>query len=259
MAEAKKSQGKGLKKKLGPLPYWGWAAVGAGTFVVYRYLRARSAANAANAASGLTGGTLIPGGTVQTANPSNGLAGSFSSVGAWTQAMLEYLTGNGLSPADAVNATTSWLNGNCVSQAAYNALSQGLVSSSVGLPPGYTSLPTLSVCPAAQQSLTTGGGSTTPVSPITLPSLNAQSFPLKVLFGQYNPADYTQVGTVQNGVYQGANVGGGAPVYANVFGGFVQDFNMATLPNGTGIYVPTNLLEYVQGHTPAGSQVPAAA
>ena len=42
----------------------------------------------------------------------------------------------------------------------------------------------------------------------------------------------------------GHQVSGGAPVYANLFGGFKQDFDMCTLPIGTGIYIPTSLLGY---------------
>lgn len=34
-----------LTNKLGPLPTWGWAALGVGGFVLFRYLRSRSAAN----------------------------------------------------------------------------------------------------------------------------------------------------------------------------------------------------------------------
>lgn len=259
MAEAKKSSsgGKGLKKKLGPLPYWGWAAVGAGTFLVYRYLRARSAAGAANAASGITGGNLPPNVIGNTANPSPTTGPSFATTAAWTEAAITFLTAGGMNPADALNSITSWLNGNCVTKAAYNGLGAAINNSSIGLPPGYSSVPPLTIC--STPSATSGGGTSTPPPSVTLPTLNAQSFPLKVLFGQYSPSDYTKIGTVNNGVYQGASVGGGAPVYANVFGGFVQDFNFATLPNGTDIYVPTNLLDYVSGHTPAGATVPAAA
>lgn len=251
-----KPKGKGISKKLGPLPYWGWGAVGVGTYLVYRYLRARSAANAGIAASGTTGGTLIPNDIGLPAATAIG-AGTFSSQAGWEQAALTFLTGNGQSPGDALNGINQWLQGNCVSEAAYNAISQALVSTSVGLPPGYTTLPTLSVCPAPQQTPTPSNPSPAPAAPsLALPLLNAQSFAKQVLFGQYAPGDYTQVGQYVNGVYTGANVGGGAPVYLNAFGGFVQDFNPQTA-NG-GVYVPTSLLEYVQGHTPAGVTVPTA-
>jgi hypothetical protein len=258
MADAKPA-GKGISKRLGPLPYWGWGLVLVGGYLGYRYIKAREAADEAAVASGTTGGTLIPNDVGLPSTSTVGGAGTFSSLAGWEQAMLTFLTGNGLDSADALNGVNAWLNGNCVSQAAYNAIAAALVSSSVGLPPGYTTLPTLSVCPAAQQSTSTGGGSTTPApAQPTLPYLNAQLYPLKVLYGDYNPGAYTEIGTVQNGVYTGEQVAGGAPVYANVFGGFVQDFDEATLPNGTGIYVPTDLLDYVYtpGHTPVTAPAP---
>lgn len=166
MAEAKKSggKGKGISKKLGPLPYWGWAAVGAGTFIVYRYVKARNAASAANAASGLTGGSLIPN-NIGLPTATNTPAGNFSSVTSWTQAALAALTSGGMNPADALNAITSFLNGNCVSQAAYNGLGQALNSTSVGLPPGYSAVPTLSVCPSPAQTPTTTNPSPPPATP----------------------------------------------------------------------------------------------
>lgn len=159
MPDAKKKGGNPLTRRLGPLPIWGWAAAGGGGFILYRFVRARRATGAAIAATGTTGGgatgTIPIGGTGVT-SPIGTAAGTFASVAAWEQAMLTFLTGNGLSPGDAFSAVTSFLNGNCVSQAAYNAISQALVSSSVGLPPGFsaTSTPTLSVCPVGGQTPT---------------------------------------------------------------------------------------------------------
>jgi len=256
MAEAKKSAGKGISKKLGPLPYWGWGLTLFGGYLVFRYIRARESASALTAASGTTGGTLIPNDIGLPAASSTG-AGSFASQSSWEQAALSFLTGNGLSPGDALNGVNSWLNGNCVSQAAYNAISGALVSSSVGLPPGYTTLPTLSVCPAAQQTPTPSNPSPTPApaQPV-LPWINAQQYLQTVLYGHYAPGDYTKIGTVVNGQYQGLNVAGGAPVYAGLFGGFVQDFNLATLPSNTDLYIPTNLLPYTYAN---GSPPPSTA
>lgn len=250
MPESKKSGGTGLKKKLGPLPLWGWMVAGGVGFIGYRFLRARSAATSAVAATGTTGGgatgTIPIGGSGAGGATGVGAAGTFASTAAWTQAALGFLTGNGLSPGDAYSAVTSFLNGNCVSQAAYNALAAMLDSTTVGLPPGLgTAPPALQVCPSPAQTPTPSNPTPPTQTTTQLPPINAQLFPLKVLFGQYGPNDYTQVGTVTNGVYQGKGVTGGAPVYANVFGGFVQDFDMASLPNGTGIYVPTALLPYV--------------
>lgn len=257
MADAKGKGGGGLKKKVGPLPIWGWAVAGGGGFLVYRYLRARSAASASLAATGTTGGGTtgtIPAGTSgASGTATSGGAGTFSSITQWQQALLTFLTGNGMTPAQAFTATSRFLNGNCVGKTAYDGISAALVSSSVGLPPGFSSnLPTLSLCATNTQ---TGGKQPAPNPQVVLPWLNSSLFSPKVLYGQYAPGDYTQIGVVNNGQYQGASVQGGAPVYAGVFGGFVQGFNWATLPNGTGIYVPTSLLDYVTGHTPAGATV----
>jgi hypothetical protein len=78
---------------------------------------------------------------------------------------------------------------------------------------------------------------------VPLPPLNGQTWPITVHWPDYRPSDYTKVGEWE-GQYVGHRVGGGAPVYANLFGGFKQDFYMSTLPVGTGIYIPTSLLRY---------------
>lgn len=82
-----------------------------------------------------------------------------------------------------------------------------------------------------------------PRPPAPLPPLNAQTWPITVFWLDYSPSDYTKVGEWE-GQYVGHQVSGGAPVYANLFGGFKQDFDMSTLPIGTGIYIPTSLLGY---------------
>ena len=132
MADApkKKSSGSGISKKLGPLPYWGWGLVGVGTFLVYRYLKDRSAANSALTASGTTGGTTIPAGALQSATTSATGQGTFSSTSSWVQAALDYLTTNGLNGGDAFNGITAYLNGNCVSQQVYNGLSAAFTNAS---------------------------------------------------------------------------------------------------------------------------------
>lgn len=66
-------------------------------------------------------------------------------------------------------------------------------------------------------------------------------------------ATMTQIGTVsKQGEFSGFNVGGGAPEYVLQGGNYVQDFNWATLPVGTGIYVPSTFqgnisTQYVSG------------
>jgi hypothetical protein len=263
MAEKKpaKAGGSGVSKKLGPLPYWGWGAVGIGTYVIYRYLKARSAAESALTASGTTGGTTIPAGALQTASSTASGQGTFGSTSAWVQAALDYLTSNGVDGGDAFNGITAYLNGNCVSQTVYNGLSSAFSNTSIGLPPSAfnsATLPPLTVCPAAQQTPTPSNPAPAAPSPVAtvvsqLADIQASAWPTIVKFGQDPNAatDFTQIGVVNNGVYSGYNVTHGAPVYAGAFGGYAQDFDEATLPNGTAIYAPTTLINqgYLGSHT----------
>jgi hypothetical protein len=252
MADAPKkaaSKGKGIGTKLGPLPYWGWALVGGGTFLTYRFLRARSAASAAagtSAAQGLTGGTLIPNDIGLPSGTANAQA-TFSTVAGWQEALLQFLTGNGMSPGDAFSAAEGYLGGTCVSQAAYNGLAAAFISPNVGLPPGFTSPPPLSVCPQIQQTPTpsqpnpqpSGGGAVA----TALAQIDAGAWPSIIKFGQDANAatDFTQIGVVNNGVYSGKAAKAGAPVWAGEYGGYAQGFNMSTLPNGTIIYGASTL------------------
>lgn len=258
MAEGEAKAGKGLKKKVGPLSVGGWlASVGGalGLFILIKRYQAAKASAGAAAGGGmgsgiLTGGGIIPPGTAGTL-PGGGTGAPFSSYSAWLQAAIAQMTSSsGIDSGQALDAITTWLGGGCVTQAGYQAITSVIGTTNIGLPPGWgTAIPALSVCGTPT---TTGGPppptptpTPTPAAPPALPQLNAQLFPLKVLFGQYGANDYTKIGTVTNGHYSGYNAVNGAPVYAGLFGGFVQDFNMATLPNGTDLYVPTSLLPYV--------------
>lgn len=252
MAEAKKKGGNPLTKKAGPLPVWGWVAVAGGTYVVYRYIKARNAASAATAASGLTGGNLIPNdiGLPSTTSAPSG-AGTFSSIGSWVQAATDFGATNGLNAGDAFNQIQAYLNGNCVSQAGYNFLSAAFANSSIGLPPAAfnsANLPSLSVCPAVQQTPTTTNPSPSPSGAVatvtqTLAHIDASTWPQIIKYGQDGNAatDFVPIGVVNNGVYTGKAAQAGAPVWAGVFGGYAQGFNESTLPNGTILYGASTL------------------
>jgi hypothetical protein len=255
MADAPKKSGgaNALTKKAGPLPRWGWVAVGGGAYLVYRFLKARSAAASNTAASGTTGGTLIPNDIGLPSTSTAAGQGSFSSVASWTQAALDFGSSNGLDPGTAFNQIQAYLNGNCVSQAGYNFLSSAFANTSIGLPPAAFStaqLPTLSVCPAPQQTPTTSnpspsssGGTATATITNTLAQIDATAWPSIVKFGQDANAgtDFTQIGVVNNGVYSGKAAKAGAPVWAGVLGGYAQGTNFSTLPNGTIIYGASTL------------------
>ena len=148
MAEAKAKTGIG--KKVGPLPVWGYGAVGVGAFLVFRLLRSRKSSGTTTATP-LSGGIGIPGG--QVAGNVSGLP-VFSSFSSWEQAAISAMAGGQLDPATALNGLTSWINGQCVTQNQYAGISS--IIETVGLPPGFSSVPTLSVC--APPGATSGGG-----------------------------------------------------------------------------------------------------
>lgn len=133
-----------------------------------------------------------------------------------------------------------------------------LLAGLLGIGTGVTNLANaLSTTKAGTESIvnnytySTSPNPTPSPSPIssqaTLPPVNANAYAKTVPYGSYSPGDYTQIGTVNNGLFTGTNVSGGVPVYANVFGGFQQGFQEATLPQGTGIYIPSSLKAYESG------------
>jgi hypothetical protein len=257
------SGGSGLAKRVGPLPIWGWIVVVIGGIVVWRIIKNRNAAS-----SGVTGGTQgnnalplfgtegfstnsagqivdnatgdilgsFPGGTNSTGSSGTGTL----TAAQWFSNAQQTLFNLGYDSAAVDQALQDYAAGNHLPQNEY-----GIIEAAIrltGNPPSGIALPVLQ-----KPKPPSSGGSGTASN--ALPYLNSQSFPITVLFGQYGPNDYTKVGTVVNGQYQGNAVSGGAPVYAGLFGGFEQDFNMATLPNGTNLYVPTSLVN--QGYAKA--------
>lgn len=189
-----------LTRKVGPLPMWGWGAVGIGAFVVFRYIRARQAA--ASSA------------TPTSANYSSTVPSNFQEPTATLS------TPSGFSYTGPLSGLQS-------------LLPVGALASTNGSTSGATNPPPVAA-PAP-----------------SLPPINAANYPSIVKYGSYGPGDYTQIGTITGpgGQYTGQNVSGGAPVYANAFGGFTQGFNAATLPVGTGIYIPSSLTAYESGNT----------
>src|SRR5580698_8280625 len=130
------------------LPWWGWVAALGGAVVVY-VLYKRHEANVAaadqTASTATTGGSTIPDG-----QPVTTTAATYDTLESWEAAALSAMTGNGLNAADALNGITDWLNGSCVDQSQYSGLSS--ILETVGLPPGFSSLPTLSVCTSSSTS-----------------------------------------------------------------------------------------------------------
>jgi hypothetical protein len=159
---ASKSQGTGLKKKVGPLPIWAYPVLGGGAFLIYRFIKSREASSAAAAGTATSGGTDIPAG--QSTSSSTTLP-TFSSLSDWEQAAISAMSSGTLSPADALNGLTDWINGQCVSADQFKGISQ--IISSVGLPPGFSTVPVLSVCGSATAANTTAPAPTPTAAPAT--------------------------------------------------------------------------------------------
>jgi hypothetical protein len=167
-----------LSKKAGPLPRWAWFAVAVGVGGVYILYKRHEASSAANSADALSGSTAVPTtGNGQGVTTTTGTGPSFSDFGSWEAAALSVMGQNGIGGADALNAITNWINGACVSAAAYQALSQVITNSGVGLPPGFgTSLPSLSVCPSSSTPPT----SPSSPAPAPTPTPKAPALPASV-------------------------------------------------------------------------------
>jgi hypothetical protein len=153
---------KGKKKGdvLG-LPWWGWglAIAGAvGAYILYK----RHVEDEASAATGTTdentGEPVDTGASSSTTSPT---VPTFSTFAEWEQAAIAAMTSGNYSSANALNDLSAWTSGGCVSAAGYTAI--GGILETVGLPPGFSSVPTLSVCPDASP--------TTPKVPVPNPTV----------------------------------------------------------------------------------------
>lgn len=145
MAEKKAAKkGNPLTKKLGPFPAYVYAIIGGVGFLGFRIIEGRKAASTASLGTALTGGTTIP---ASGSGLSSGGLPVFSSLAAWQQAAISAMAGGSLSPADALNGITDWISGQCVTAAQYSGISS--IIETVGLPPGFSTVPVLSVCSGA--------------------------------------------------------------------------------------------------------------
>lgn len=133
---------KGPAKKIGPLPVYGWAAVGGGTYLAY-YLYKSHSSNVAAAQTAAANGTV--GGVTPLLDPSYSTAASTSSVTTdpfqtWRTSVLSALQANGLSQSAAITALNDYLAGQAIPNAnSANVLKN--VLGTIGLAPGYGYLP----------------------------------------------------------------------------------------------------------------------
>jgi hypothetical protein len=122
-------------------------------FLGYRWYQNYATAKAATATTAATTTATGTGSTMTT----------YATLGAWENAAIAELVGQGMTGSDALNGITNWLNGTCVTAGVYQQVSQLITT--VGLPPGYDSsnLPNLAVCPSAT---TPPPATTTPTTPL---------------------------------------------------------------------------------------------
>ena len=256
MAPETKTKGKGLTKKAGPLPVWGYGAVGVGAFLIYRLLKSRSKGGTASAANiPLSGGIGIP------AGQSGVGPQTFASFGGWQQAAIAAMAGGILSPAEALNGLTAWINGQCVSANQYTGISS--IITTVGLPPGFSSVPTLSVCPAptaaaapaaAAPAAAAPAAPAAPVNPGPPPGLASNIIAAMTANGEHLVASPTWDAaanewlylTQKGGVYNLAPGGGGGSAFygsglsSKLGGAFNGRTAQSITANGNGGYTITD-------------------
>jgi hypothetical protein len=214
------------KAKVGPFTGRQWliGGVGAGVlFFGYRWWRNRQAGAALGASTALAGGTTIPPGQGQPSQVPQTLS-------EWEQAAL------GFGGIPTLNAWNNWIAGNCVDQGGYNGLQAAITA--LGLPPGISSFPVLSVC-AGPTSAAAGGSNpsgsqqnTTPVlNPITVTPTGAP-IPLATYF--HPPIDPTTKLPVTYGPTQAIAIPGvSAPVAVSDLAASTGNINTLTEQGAT--------------------------
>ena len=150
-----------LTREAGGQPVWAWGAEALGALLVFRWWRNRQAASAAGAALGTTSGppavSGYGGGLTGSTGPTSAAPASWAS---WLSQALAGSTGANLSPTQAYNDFTSWINGGCASSAGASAIGNAI--NTLGLPPGFgTGLPPIQVCAANSQTGTSSPGTST--------------------------------------------------------------------------------------------------
>lgn len=172
MPPAAKSSPKG---KVAGLPWWGWVAVAGGIGVTYylyrRYEDDVASATTTNGSTSTDAGDTSSDTTVP-ASTGTGIQTQYADFATWQGAALAAMTAikpapgekgtSYISTTEALNALTSWLNGSCVDQRGANAI--GAALQHVGLPPGYSTVPPISVCASTPGTTTTHTRSETPTA-----------------------------------------------------------------------------------------------
>jgi len=172
---------KKTKGKIGPLPLWGWGAVGAGVYAVYSIYRRHNANLAA------AGATTVPLGVGTATNPGNGTPGAITTSTPSTSPTIAGLRakflaqataqgGGGLTQAQALDAWNRFISGQALSGRAAQATKNIIGNLSAGgfIPAGVSTVVNIAApaagtttahtptaaAPIVQAYVPTGGGST---------------------------------------------------------------------------------------------------
>jgi hypothetical protein len=141
---------KGGKKKLAGLSPVTIGGVALGALGIFWYVRKKSAAAAA-AVTGTTDGQTTPG-----SGSSAATVTAPTTLSAWIDDALGGAnTTATYSNSDLLNDINDWLSGSCVSSQGYTTI--GNLVTTLGVPPGYGSTPTLTVCTGSTVSGTLPG------------------------------------------------------------------------------------------------------
>jgi hypothetical protein len=138
---------KKTKGKIGPLPVWGWAAVGAGVYAVYSIYQRHNANLAA------AGATTVPLGVGTATNPGNGTPGAITTSTPSTSPTIAGLRakflaqataqgGGGLTQAQALDAWNKFISGQALSGRAAQATKNIIGNLSAGgfIPAGVSTV-----------------------------------------------------------------------------------------------------------------------
>jgi hypothetical protein len=228
----------GAKKKILGLSPYAWAGIVAGGGGILWYLKKRSASTAAAAASGTTDANTVPAGDSASSTSST----EPTTLADWIDDALSSSTNATYTNSDLLNDINDWLGGQCVSSQGFTAI--GNLVDTLGVPPGYSTTPSLSVCASSSSSTGSGSGvgstgtaSTAPTG-LSIPLSNAatpqgsngpdlQSLIAQLTALGLNPAEAFNTAS---GAYNQATSGGGIvniPGYGNAS---VSSSGVLTLP-----------------------------
>lgn len=151
----------GIHRRVGPFSVGGWFGILGGLVVVYlgyRWYENRESSESTEAEEAALA-SAIPAGQ-SNASTATSTSSAPSTLSAWIADAMSIAVGNGQSSTSAYNDIMSWLSGSTVSSAGYSNIGDAIEE--LGLPPGYSTAPVLSITSTSTDSSgTSTSGSTT--------------------------------------------------------------------------------------------------